>query len=629
MNRRSFLSRIVCTVTSILASGHVLFCTKKRGQGKKPNIIWIVADGMSPHWSCYGETTIQTPCIDRLANEGIRFNRAFATSSLSSPSFSALFTGYYQTRMGSHHHPSQRNEEEGAGDSLYQSSYHVPVKSIPERFQDVGYFTVLAGNGRNVDEEELSPKLDCNFIWDENIYDGDDWFVRGSDQPFFAQIQLAGGKGREAQVTNPVNPNDVQLPPYYPDHPVLREDWARYLNSIIQFDLEVGKIMDRLSEEGIEDNTIVFVFSVNGMNHLRGKQFLYDEGIRVPFIIWGPKTLSRGKVNNELVSLIDVSATSLAIAGIPVPDGMDSRSLLGGNQKKREFIAAAVDRCDETVDCIRCIRTENVKYIRNYFADRTYIQPNQARDSLQITQTMKDLLQDGQLLPMQSQIFSENRPPEELYIFYEDLYELNNLAPSRRYSGLLNKMRQFHLEWMRESRDLGLIPEPILEEMGKEYGNKYFVLRDDENQHLIDDILEVIELGEGGELSLIRLSEKLSHSSPAVRFRAAYAIGNIGIDVDNLSEKLHVLLKDSSASVRMAAARALCLMGFPEESIPVLRHELKSSANHALRHYAALFFDDIGEMAKPYLADFKLATQDRYDSVRQVAQRLVAKFENI
>ncbi|MBN2028854.1 sulfatase-like hydrolase/transferase [bacterium] len=629
MNRRSFISKVGCAVTSALAFSHLPFCSKSPAQDRKPNILWIFTENMSPHWSCYGEKTIETLHVDRLAREGIRYTQAFATSSVPLSSYSALISGLYQTRTGAHHHRSQWVIEGDSDDSLDQNSDPLPFELIPELFKKAGYFTVFQRNGEGVSVGKPLSSSDYSSIWSENVYDADDWSLRRSGQPFFAQIQYATGKESESDITNPVNPNGVQLPPYYPDHPVLQEDWARYLSGIVRFDREVGKVIDRLTEDNAQDDTLVFLFSINGINHLRGRGFLYDEGIRVPLIIWGPKILSRGKTRHDPVSLIDVSVTSLELAGIPIPNEMDGQRLLGRKYQRRAFVASARDRCDETVDCIRSIRTEQVKYIRNYFSDRPYMQSNQARDHLTITQTMKKLYHDDQLLSVQSQIFSENRPPEELYIFYEDPYEVNNLAPLRRYSGLLNKMRRMHIQWMHDFWDLGLIPEPILEEMGREYGNTYFILQREDNRHLIDDIRKVIEWGENGESSLVQLSENLSHPSPAVRFRAAYAIGNRGVEAHQVSEKLQVLLSDGSSSVQIAAARGLCLLGFSREAISVLRHALRTNTNCAVRHYAALFFDDIGEMARPYLSDFEMAQKDQYEPVCIVAQRLVAKFENV
>ena len=116
-------------------------------QSQRPNILWIIAEDASPHLSCYGETTIETPNLDRLASEGVRFTNAFVTAPVCSPSRSALITGMYQSVIGAHNHRSQREEGKGAGNPKYLPSYPLPetVRMIPEYFQDAGYFTINGG----------------------------------------------------------------------------------------------------------------------------------------------------------------------------------------------------------------------------------------------------------------------------------------------------------------------------------------------------------------------------------------------------------------------------------------------------------------------------------------------------
>ena len=218
---------------------------------------------MSAHMSCYGETTIQTPNIDRLADEGTLFRQAFVTEPVCSPSRSAMVTGMYQTTIGAHLHRSSR----------HTVKIHLPkhIKLISEYFQQAGYYT---SNGSTLNTKSPSEtkrgKTDYNFVWDEKVYDAAEWSGRKPGQPFFAQIQLRGGKNRSAKVPNPVDPAKVNLPPYYPDHPVLREDWAKYLNSVIQTDIDLGEILDRLRKEGTADNTIVFFWTDHGISHIRG-----------------------------------------------------------------------------------------------------------------------------------------------------------------------------------------------------------------------------------------------------------------------------------------------------------------------------------------------------------------------
>ncbi len=623
MKRRAFLKKLGLTSSSLFLFNHISFGVSNE---QPLNILWIVAEDMLPNWSCFGEKTIKTPNIDRLAREGVRFTRAFVTCPVCSPSRSALISGMYQTKLGAHNHRSQQASGKGAGDRRYMKSHRVPVKLLPQLFQENGYYTVLGGKQGVSNTGKKLAKSDYNFIWNEDIYNGNDWSGRKKGQPFFAQIQLKGGKARNAKVPNPVDPQKVKLPPYYPDHPVMRKDWAEYLNSVLKLDEEVGEVLARLEREGLSENTVVFLFTDHGISHLRGKQFLYDEGIRVPLIVRWPGVLKPGTVRDDLVSLIDVSVTSLAIAGIPIPEYMDGRSLFASDYKPREYIAAARDRCDETIDCIRCIRTDRFKYIRNYFSNLSHMQPNQYKDGKKITQIARQLFREGKLTPIQARIFAPHRPPEELYDLKNDPYEINNLADHPEYQEILKKLRRIHLDWMKQTRDLGLIPEPILEEMGMKYGNKYFVLQHEENLKIIDQIREVIELREKGPQNLKKLVEKLKSPSAAVRFRAAYEIGNFEEVSEEALAALEVCLNDPSEGVSIAAARALCLAGKTDKGFPILQKALISSPNHVVRHYAALFFEETGNKAKPYFKDFKKALQDNYEFVRRVARRLVAKF---
>jgi arylsulfatase A-like enzyme len=388
MNRRDFLKSM--GLGAFVVGGCVkdkrLYVTEP--PEIKPNILWIVVEDMSLHWSCYGETVIRTPNIDRLAAEGARFTNAFVTEPVCSPSRSAMITGMYQTSIGAHHHRS----------SYPGSKIHLPkhIKLVPEYFKERGYHTVNGGPKTTVYHPELGHsdkklgKTDYNFVWDPAIYDDNDWKNRASGQPFFAQIQLRGGKHRGAKVPSPVDPADVKIPPYYPDHPVIREDWARYLNSAIHLDIQVGEILKRLEDEGIADSTAIFLWTDHGISHARGKQFLYDEGIHVPLIA----------VRKDLVSHIDITATSLYMAGIAIPKYMEGQPVFGPDHKPRSYVFSARDRCDATLDCIRCLRTKRYKYIRNFYPDRMHLQVP-AHQALQIHQELLSRSDASSAQPLQ------------------------------------------------------------------------------------------------------------------------------------------------------------------------------------------------------------------------------------
>jgi len=624
-NRRRFLKNAAASAAAFAVAGcadQKLFSVA-RARKQRPNILWLIAEDMSPNWSCCGETTIRTPNIDRLAAEGLLFRNAFVTAPVCSPSRSAMITGMYQTTIGAHHHRS----------SYPGSEIHLPenIKPLPAYFKQHGYYTTNGGPKTTryaTDPESTQSRLgktDYNFVWDASIYDGNDWKNRAPGQPFFAQIQLRGGKYRNAKVPDPVDPADVTIPPYYPDHPVIRRDWANYLNSVLYLDIQVGKILQRLEREGIADSTAVFLWTDHGISHARGKQFLYDEGIRVPLIIRLPGVLKAGAVCDELVSHIDIPATSLYIAGIPVPEYMQGRPLFGPDATPRKYIFAARDRCDETLDCIRCVRTRRYKYIRNFYPRRPHLQPNRYKDNKQIIKTMRNLHAQGRLNPLQAKLFAPTRPAEELYDLRNDPYEIHNLAHSPQHRKILEHMRDTLIDCMRRTNDLGLVPEPVIERFAARYQSRCDILKDRQNKHLLDDILEVIELGEK-QTSPAELAEKMKDPRPSIRWWAARKLSAAPDKAMPAAPVLTAALSDTSAAVRVASARTLCIIGQTDKALPVLTREL-SNSDQVVRHYAALALEDIGNKARPVIEAVETATNDKYEYVKRLTSRLTATLQ--
>jgi len=365
-----------------------------------------------------------------------------------------MITGMYQTSIGVHHHRSHRDD----GYTLPE-----PVRLITEYFREAGYFTANVKTA--APGVRGSGKTDFNFKF-KKPFDGSDWNQRKPGQPFFAQLSISvthrGGhwKNLREKLENPVDPAKVKLPPYYPDHPIAREDWATYLNSIQLMDQYVGKILKRLDDEGLADKTVVIFIGDHGRCHVRGKQWLYDGGIHIPLIIRWPGKLKAGQVCDDLVSAIDISATVLKIAGIEPPKYIEGWVFLGPDAKKREYIIAARDRCDETVDRIRCVRTKRYKYIRNFMPERPYTQKNRYKErSYPMLSLMKELHAVGKLTPVQALFMAARKPDEELYDIRNDPYELHNLAASAKHQRTLKKMRAILDKWIKETGDKGQFPE--------------------------------------------------------------------------------------------------------------------------------------------------------------------------
>ncbi len=591
----------------------------------RPNILWIVVEDMSDHWGCYGETTIQTPHIDQLAAEGELFEKAFVTAPVCSPSRSAMVTGMYQTTIGAHNHRSQNVKGKAGGNEAYYDSYQLPdeVPFLPELFQEAGYYTVLGGEQKSGKTEGGSQKLgksDYNFTWNFDWYDANDWENRQPGQPFFAQIQLKGGKNRSVQVENPVDPSKVTLPPYYPDDEVLRKDWAEYLNTIIHLDGQVQEIMARLEAEGIADSTAVFLFTDHGISHLRGKQYLYEEGMKIPLIVKWPGVTQPGTRRNDLVSHIDIAATSLHMAGIPIPEVMQGQAFYGENFQPREHVFAARDRCDETVDLMRAVRTNRFKYIRNFLPNKPHAQPNQYKDGKEIMQHMRAMYAEGNLKPETAQYFEPTRPAEELYDLESDPFEMNNLAEDPAFQDTLQQMRATLLATVKATHDLGFVPEPIAEVLGKKYGNKYFILQQPEYQNLISESIQALRLD--GQKDVKDLQERLNHAKASIRFWAAYGLGNLGSEAAGAVPSLSTALQDESDAVKIAAARALCLMDRTEPALQIMTDNLNND-NLIVGLYAALFIEDLGEpVAGKILPFIQEAQENPYNFTRRVADRM-------
>ncbi len=283
----------------------------------------------------------------------------------------------------------------------------------------------------------------------------------------------------------------MELPPCYPDHPVARRDWADYLESIQNLDTQVGVTLAWLEKEGLSDDTIVMYFGDHGAPHVWAKQWLYEGGIRIPMIVRWPGHIEAGTVVDDLVSTIDFAPTFLSLAGITPPKHLQGHPVLGPKKRTRKYIIAARDRCDGTVDRIRCIRSKRYKYIRNYYPDRPYTQFN-AYKKLQypVVTLLQVLYKRGQLAPEQARFMVSNKPREEFYDLETDPFEVHNLADDPAHAKALKEHRRKLDEWVKATKDQGETPEPdsVVEYWQTNMRNDY--RRQMENRGLSPDILD-------------------------------------------------------------------------------------------------------------------------------------------
>lgn len=425
-----------------------------------PNILWIVPEDTSPWMAAYGDNTVATPALDAMAAEGVTFLNAFAANPICSPIRSALITGRYPTSTGVHNH---RRSRDGKGrDAIRLPDGHL---TLPELFRANGYETFNIG------------KDDYNFVYDRSVLysagEGEpghigewkgkefDWTELAKGGPFFGQIQLRGGKVRGLDEI-PVDSESIELPPYYPDVPSFRKRWEDHYRTIVNTDKEVAEILARLEATGEADNTAVFFISDHGMLMLRHKQFIYDGGIHVPIIVSYPNgkdSIRRhGARRDQLITTIDLSAASLELAGIPIPEYFEGRALFSESMQPRDFVPLSRDRADYTFDQIRGVRTSQYKYIRNKYPDVPYMQPSY-RDGWDETKDWFALKESGELTDAQSLFVADTRPAEELYDLHEDPHEVNNLADDPEYAGILSDLSSTLDAWIVENGDKGQVEE--------------------------------------------------------------------------------------------------------------------------------------------------------------------------
>jgi arylsulfatase A-like enzyme len=462
--------------SAILLASFGLLALAAPSLARQPNILWLIGENLSHDLGCYGAADVHTPHLDRLASEGVRYTRVFATNPACAPSRSAFFTGMYQTSTGTHPMRSHRSD-----------GFRLPpgVRPLTHRLKEAGYFTsnIKTLGGQSVG----TAKLDLNFVNEGPIYDDltGDWASLKKSLPFFAVVNaeeseydIYDRKSAEKERVEWVGEREhiqhaqaetVSLPPYYPDHPIVRQEWARYLNSVSGMDLRFGKVLDQLRADGLEDDTLIIFFGDNGQLTPRGIHWCYDNGLRVPMIIKWPKNhpapapFKPGSVDDRLISLIDVTATTLSLAGLPRTPLMQGRVFLGAQaDPPRAFAFAARDRIDETLQRIRSVHDERYHLIRTLSSGPTFASLNRYKEKcFLIMPLMREWQAAGRLSGPPLALMQRTGPCVELYDTVEDPHEIHDLSSSKlpEHQTALARLTAALDTWMTETGDQGAIPE--------------------------------------------------------------------------------------------------------------------------------------------------------------------------
>ena len=424
-----------------------------------PNILWLVAEDLSPIIPPFGDNTVETPNLTRLANEGVRYTQVFSSSGVCAPSRAAIATGMYQNRIGAQHMRTTNIADFGVEGIIPYEAVPPPyVKMHSQYFREAGYYA-----SNNAKEDYQFRK--AITAWDDSSRSAH-WRNRAEGQPFFSVFNF--GITHESQVWtqagNPLLVDDnleVPVPPYLPDSEIGRKDIRQVYSNIVAMDRQVGEILDQLEEDGLLNSTIIFWYSDHGGPLPRQKRLLYDSGIHLPLIIRFPDQFRAGEIDDQLISFVDFKSTILSLAGIEPPNYVDGRAFLGvyANTPNRNYIHAAADRFDSEYDMIRAARDNQFKYLRNFYPEKPYYLPLTYREQMPVMQELLRMRDADQLNTTQAEWFRTSKEEEELFDVVNDPYELNNIAADPSYAEKLAELRQELDSWMGYVDDKGLMSE--------------------------------------------------------------------------------------------------------------------------------------------------------------------------
>ena len=583
-----------------------------------PNILWIVSEDNSPLIGAYGDKFATTPNIDKLATQGVLYTNAFATAPVCAPSRSTLITGMYPPSLGTEN---------------MRSTYPVPdfVKFYPKYLKDAGYYT-----SNNV-KKDYNVDQDQEDAWDESSNDAT-YQKRKPGQPFFAIFNTTIS---HESCLHKIIPSEklrhsaakVPLPPYHPDTPEMRHDWAQYYDKVEDMDTFVGKVLADLEKSGEAENTIVFYYSDHGGVLGRSKRFMYESGLHIPLVIRFPKKYAHlapglpGTKTDRIVTFLDFAPTLLSLTGVPIPDYMPGKAFLGTQKTpEREYAHAFRGRMDERIDLVRSVRDKKYRYIRNYMPHKIYGQYLEYLWKAPSMGSWEAAYKAGTLNDVQKK-FWETKPVEELFDVEADPHNVNNLAGDPKYATLLNKMRQANHDYLVEIKDVGFIPEGRVEAIAQTTPLFDYARSGNYDVKRVIETAEMASLGDPKNLK--ELTKRLTDTDPIIRYWAVTGCTILGDKAQPVKGTLIRLLNDPEITVRIAAAEALTKLGEKTKAVDTLIDALKKG-NQMARVQALSVLDQLGDEAKKaYPAVKAVIVGEKIDGSYDIraAERIIAKAE--
>jgi len=558
-------------------------------QSQSPNILWLVSEDNSAWFThCYGNGLATTPNIDRLASQGFQYTHAYATCPVCAPARNTILTGVYAASNGNEH---MRSTFPTSG----------TVRGYVEYLRGAGYYCT---NNAKTDYNTSDPRFEKE--WDESSYKAH-YKNRPDGKPFFAVFNCMTSHESSIHRSTPSDelrhrPEEVLLPPYCPDTPEMRHDWAQYYDRIEDMDAWVGEKLQELEESGLAENTIVFYYGDNGGVLARSKRFVYETGTQIPLVIRIPEKYSYlypagspGQKVERLVNFVDLVPTLLSIAGITVPDYLQGNAFLG-RQKTRDpkYTFMTRQRMDERYDLVRAVRDRQYRYIRNYMPNRITLQHVAYLFNAPSARSWSEAYRKGKTDSVQSLAFLP-RPAEELYDTENDPWETNNLAGDPAYRKVLKRMRRAMDRWRMEVRDAGVIPETEYATLAPDQ-SLYDYVRSDSCP--FEELIRASDLAVlGGPEDRDTFTGYLSHENSAMRYWGV--TGLLALEEQG-RPAIHALKEagnDKSAPVRVLAAEALHGLGEKEAAWQIYINILKDTVNYDMtaRNFALNSIDAVDD----------------------------------
>lgn len=522
-----------------------LFISTAAFAADRPNILWLTSEDNGPHYGCYGDKYAVTPNIDALAARGMRFKKAWSNAPVCAPARTCLISGRWAPADGAEH---------------MRSLVPMPAtnKMYAQILREAGYYcTNNSKEDYNLDRAGVNGK---DPVWDESSGKAH-WKNRTAGQPFFAVFNdtvTHESQIRRRPHTLIHDPAKAPLPPFHPDTPEVRHDWAQYYDNITTMDASIGKKLAELEAAGLADDTIIMHYGDHGPGMPRFKRWPYNSGLHVGLIMYfpekwkhlAPKGYAPGAASDELVQFIDLAPTLLSIAGVKPPAFMQGRAICGSHPAAtpNNFIHGFRGRMDERYDCVRSTTDGRYVYVRQLMPHLPYGQYLNYMFQQATTRVWSDLFTAGKVDELQSR-FWKPKPSEELYDLQSDPWETKNLVDSKAHAGDLERLRAAQDAWLLDTRDLGLIPEAERLAVAKDAA-----LADALKDWPFHQILDAAKLASNRAEGVEKLAPLLKHENAAVRYWGA--MGHL-IRGSADAAALKPMLQDSSASVRIAAAEAL------------------------------------------------------------------------